>query len=521
MKLKNHWAVLWLLPAVFVVGHLGFVHARGPFYLAIHYDPDYVYLFNALNVATLAAPDHVDHPGIPLHILGAALLRLLHVASSQEQLCAEVLARAEWHLSVLNGTVVTIYLACLVGLPWLVWRKTGDLAAALVLQASPFCLGSHFEVLGRFNPEPVLVVICLLLTALLYLYSLGALDRLGIGTALLFGAIAATGLASKVTFLPVLIVPLLCLESWRERGVYLVTAYGCWELWLLPAAPHYGRLHAWLFSLATRQGRYGSGETGMLPTDYWANLMGLILDNGFLSAIIILSLASLAYDRWGLEAPRTPPLRRLRRLLGGVVLAQLGQFLLVAKSPQARYLVPAVALCGLNALANMGLIRSWRGSVGQWLQTRSVALTLAVAVGCFLSLRLGQHYLDFRADRDEHRQVAKALALQDKDQPVVYFYGSSSPTYALSFGNAFAGDRYSGILRDIVGHGPTQPYFLNPWTGQFLTLDGPVDFGLVDRPAHPFLWMGTTEDASGTFSFLPPERKPQPIFRCGNEAIYR
>lgn len=72
-----------------------------------------------------------------------------------------------------------------------------------------------------------------------------------------------------------------------------------------------------------------------------------------------------------------------------------------------------------------------------------------------------------------------------------------------------------------MGHGPTQPYFLNHWTGQFLTLDGLVDFGLVDRPAHPFRWMGTTEDSSRTFSFLPPDRKPQPIFRRGNEAIYR
>jgi hypothetical protein len=521
MTLKNHWALLWLLPAVFVVSHVGFVHARGPFYLANYYDPDYVYLFNALNVATLTAPDHVDHPGIPLHILGAALVRLLHVASTKEQLCAEVLVRAEWHLSLLNGTVVTIYLACLLLLPGLVWRKTGDLAAALILQASPFLLGNNFEVLGRFNPEPVLVVVCLLMAALLYLYSLGALDRLGVGTALLFGAIAATGLASKVTFLPVLIVPLLCLESWRERGVYLATAYGCWELWLLPAAPQYGRIHAWLFSLATRQGRYGSGEAGWLPTDYGTNLVRLILDNGFLSTTILLSLACLAYDRWGRDAQRTPPARRLRRLLGGVVWAQLGQFLLVAKSPQVRYLVPAVALCGLNLVAIVRLVRGWRGNVGQWLQTRSVALGLGVAIGCFTVFGLGQHYIAFRADRTDHRQVAEALATQFKDQPVVYFYGASSSTYALSFGNAFAGDRYIGILRELVGRGPTPPYFLNHWTGQFLTLDGPVDFRLMDRPARPFLWMGTTEDASSTFSFLPPDRQPQPIFRRGNEAIYR
>lgn len=42
--------------------------AMGPHYLGKNADPDYVYLFNSLNLALGSAPQHTDHPGTPLQL---------------------------------------------------------------------------------------------------------------------------------------------------------------------------------------------------------------------------------------------------------------------------------------------------------------------------------------------------------------------------------------------------------------------------------------------------------------------
>ncbi len=50
------------IPVLFFVIASIFLSGRGPFYCAYYYDPDYNYLFNALNLSLGYRPEHVDHP---------------------------------------------------------------------------------------------------------------------------------------------------------------------------------------------------------------------------------------------------------------------------------------------------------------------------------------------------------------------------------------------------------------------------------------------------------------------------
>ena len=49
-----------------------------PFWVSQNFDPGYFYYFNALNVALGQPALFVDHPGTPLIMLGAGLLRIIY-----------------------------------------------------------------------------------------------------------------------------------------------------------------------------------------------------------------------------------------------------------------------------------------------------------------------------------------------------------------------------------------------------------------------------------------------------------
>jgi len=58
-------------------------------------DPDWSYLANSLLVAEGKTPQHVDHPGTPLQILGAIVYRVNYLFSSREISLAEDVLRAQ------------------------------------------------------------------------------------------------------------------------------------------------------------------------------------------------------------------------------------------------------------------------------------------------------------------------------------------------------------------------------------------------------------------------------------------
>ncbi|MGH6975998.1 MAG: hypothetical protein ACREED_03125 [Stellaceae bacterium] len=69
---RQFWviALLGLVPVLIPVVDAGFVHALGTF----RDDPDYGPLLNALNLLNFHASGIMEHPGTPVHIVGAVVL---------------------------------------------------------------------------------------------------------------------------------------------------------------------------------------------------------------------------------------------------------------------------------------------------------------------------------------------------------------------------------------------------------------------------------------------------------------
>ena len=86
-----------------------FGEIKGPYYLGENSDPEYVYLFNALNIAQFEAPRHTDHPGTTMQLLGATVIRGSYYFAGGDNLVEDVLSRPEHYLRLMNIVLILLY----------------------------------------------------------------------------------------------------------------------------------------------------------------------------------------------------------------------------------------------------------------------------------------------------------------------------------------------------------------------------------------------------------------------------
>src|SRR4051812_23398923 len=89
-----------VIPALMVVTTLRTGVAMGPSWVGMNHDPGLQYVLNSLNFATLRPVGHTAHPGTPVQIAGAVILRVVHLvaAPAGEDLQAHVLANPDLYL---------------------------------------------------------------------------------------------------------------------------------------------------------------------------------------------------------------------------------------------------------------------------------------------------------------------------------------------------------------------------------------------------------------------------------------
>src|SRR5215510_7041448 len=75
---------LLLLPALTVLVEFRLRDASGPYWLGANLDPSYAYLLNSLNIADYHRPYFIGHPGTPVHITGAAVIRGMNAGVGRE-----------------------------------------------------------------------------------------------------------------------------------------------------------------------------------------------------------------------------------------------------------------------------------------------------------------------------------------------------------------------------------------------------------------------------------------------------
>ncbi|MEZ4823811.1 MAG: hypothetical protein R2942_15970 [Ignavibacteria bacterium] len=149
MKNTKAFFILLILPVIFIFLSNLFTDVYTPYYLNYHHDPSYVYLLNFLNLATGQFAGHVEHPGTPLHVIGAVIIKFYHLLFGKADITTDVLTRPEIYLRAVNFSVLLLNAFVLFLLGLNIYRIYKNIYAGIFMQALPVYFDKCFHAVFR------------------------------------------------------------------------------------------------------------------------------------------------------------------------------------------------------------------------------------------------------------------------------------------------------------------------------------------------------------------------------------
>jgi hypothetical protein len=434
--------LLALVPVFILFTTLILIHVVGEY----DADPSYGPLMSALNLMHFEAPGYLDHPGTPIHILGAFvltvmwLLRLPFVGFSSPD--SDILLNPNTYLYCANIVIAILIGAANYFLGRQLLRATGSAVVAIAGQLAIFLAFPYLLTLPMVTPDSLIIFTTTLFVALLVPAAFSAHSfqpdtRYGI----LVGAVFGLCLATKITCGPLCFLLLFL----RERRVLLYAvgaAATAFFILILPGIALLPGMIRYYFVILTHNGPLGNGAAGTPSAgELFEHFKRMIMPGaGLLATLVIIGL--LLIFRVGFRVRTKGDFDRLFVLSG---LTMLLQFALVLKTPGDRYLEPAYAVTFLvyPALVYLAL-----------LQRPPRSYFACAAIFIFMGLiGLGAmrasyaYFADMGAGRgDDQALLQKAAGSGCK---LVTYYNAPIKEFRLAFGDETAGGTHAAALAKL------------------------------------------------------------------------
>ena len=443
--------LLATLPLLLFFTSLHTIKEREKVWYGAGYDPEYAYLFNSLNVATFRLVGHFDHPGTPMQVYGALVLQgswLFHPKG--ESLTQAVLSNPEAYLRLLNiATALLTALSILIAGSFTL-RRTRNLWYAIILQLIPFISGFIlYNAFARITQEAMLMIASLALATALVDWLVNSTPEKESGYIKAFGIISGFGMASKILFAPLLIIPFLLLSNFKARKKYILFTIGAFVVFTLPIVTLYPNMAWWVIKLFIFTGQYGSGEIGLVDTfSYPQNLWWIFKANPILSTVFVAGLFLLIMEFVIKRAVKAPMQSKTVRLLAAVVAAIGLGYLIVAKQPKESYLLPYEMIA--SVLLVLLIFQAGKLNIRKRFRPWIPALLTFAFAASIVPSGLAAKKEIYSSDKNPMWETSwLAAEAASKKSIRIFAHPASSPVAALFFGNAYSHWRYTEILKNL------------------------------------------------------------------------
>lgn len=437
-------ATLLIVPMVVVAYAIRIYEMNAPVFagLVFDYDPTYCYLIQSLSLLNGFTLSYADHPGTPVIVLGTLPIPILWLgahwfAGSSQSLDQFVLAHAELVIRVISYAFLALTAVTILVLGHWVKRSTGSTPAALLIQASPLCLGSDFLHIVSINGEILAIPAALGFLALV----IRELTRTeppaeGERAPVIAGLLCGVAITSKITFAPFAALLLLFGPRERIRRAFVAIAAVVLACLAISWRKIPGKA-VWWYGLLTHKDVYGTGAPGFVE---WSAIPHRLLDLGtrfpataVALAVLMLCVAmALARADWRRARWHDPELFALL-LLAAVMAVQLA---MVLKHYRTHYLIPTLVLTPSALFLS---VRSQR----ERLSMRATQAIYAVSlIGISVTFLLAQHatlsYMERNsAERTRTLSAYDAVIARFHDPIVIGAYRLHQQDYAERFGFAY------------------------------------------------------------------------------------
>ena len=443
-RLKNLF--LLFIPAAILLFTTSFVRNQGNFYMNWA-DPCYAYLLNSSNIADgKLEVGHVDHPGTTVQTLGALIVRTVYTFSGERPVLREdVVANPEKYLKAAMWVLVLLNCTILFFLGRLVLKKTDNLALALFLQSGPLIIFNTLTYLTNLHPEPLLVTGTLLLTMLCfsYIHTENMQPKQEWKFVLKLSLLGGFLVITKITAIPLLIIPFLMLSKWKYRFAFLPGMILTGIVLFIPAMNKADYVFNWISKLIFHSGIYGAGEEKIVDAGHFLEgIQNLFRDDIFFIAsfivCVLLMLRMLFTKKITRSRWKTDPQIRIQT---GILIGVFASIIIVAKHFSYHYLIPAYVMMMPAIFIAVRLFLLEENKIAAFFRNKKTQLIIVSVLVLAYSGLNWLKYPYYKNGRDPKFDTAEKMAEYKNVARiyVIYEFPFAEVPPALYFGKAYSG----------------------------------------------------------------------------------
>jgi hypothetical protein len=447
MKFKKY---LWLciVPVIVIVFNYFFVKNQGKFFMNWT-DPTYAYLFNGMNLADGHMEiGHIDHPGTTIQMAAGVIIKVTHmIAGRNPDLTTDVLTDPERYIHIISFVFILLCAVFVFYLGKIIQRVSGNTALAVFFQAGVIISFITIFCMAEVRTEPFLIIGGLVLTAVMFSF----INEQEIGTkrmygySLKFAAVLAFLIVSKITSVPLIILPLFMLRGWKSWIVYSIALLAFTALLMFPILSKLGIFFEWIGKLYHHTGLYGLGEERVInPEDYKMHLWYIVRDDIPFDFTTLLMIVTLIVQ--GIRGKLKPSAWRkdvLTKLLTGLTFATFICVAIVAKHFKGHYLIPACGLMMIGTYVSLRLLFPDGSRLQTTFQNRKLQAGCVALIVALFTLRDACSY-NFNPHLEDPRFATTREMEKYKGIPRLYMTDlcySAEISPAIFFGTCYAGER--------------------------------------------------------------------------------
>lgn len=444
------WVLLLIIPLFAGFISINTIEKRkGTIYL--DYDPSYAYLYNSVNIATFKVPGHFDHPGTTMQIIGGLVLECSWLINPYggDSLAEAVIKEPEHYIFILNYFVTVLSTIFLFVAGIFIFHITGNLAYGTLIQLSPFISSLIlYNGFTRISQESILMIASISLAALAVHWFFHQEDVPPKHFSKWFGIISGIGIASKVIFLPLIVIPLILINENKEKLRFLKITILVFIICTLPIIIKYPNMVWWFIKLFLHSGIYGSGNLNVIdPSNYIISFKETLIGEPLFLFYYLLTLLFLGVLFIIKNAQRKDIFTPDIKILLAIFITQSIGYIITAKHPKLTYLLPYECIAPATVIICIHIMRNLSAKKLHHIVS-SIIIPLSV-----ITITISQGYninklIAFR-ETEILKQRWKNVVNLASEGAIIGINPGPTQIAANYFGNVYSGNKYADLLMKI------------------------------------------------------------------------
>lgn len=413
---------------------------------------------NSLNLSQFSGygVGHFDHPGTTVQSVGAIVIKVTYFFGKiNDDIAKDVLSRPEYYLSRINFIFILMTGAALFILGLTAFKNLNNIYYAFLLQLTPLYPPTVSDHFADVTSESLFIVAVILFIAVItgVVSSTDENPKVNFKYAVIFGIVSGFGLACKIIFIPLLIIPLILIRKIKFKALFSFLTFIFFLIFVFPALSFENsvRYVNWISEILSHSGKYGTGQGSVIDASlYWSNLKNIFLYDVSFTVSYTIILITLAYGSF-LRFKKPVKGNKYFDLLTGIFFSMTIQVFLVAKHFDQRYMI---AVSMLSVIGLLAVCFTAKDFFTEKLTGKICASALAIIILFSFThiIKIYSSYSGYARNGYESGKITEFIKGNYNNEVLVNSNTINNQIYSLYFGTDWAGSqkkRYISIIQEL------------------------------------------------------------------------